>query len=178
VPPESPPDRPAEPHTEPGARDALGAQETPAWALTFVRILDDGLRIPGTNIGIGLDAILGFLFPGIGDAATGLASLALIVLAFQMRVPKVVLLRMMMNIAIDTLVGAIPIAGDAFDLFWRSNRKNLELIQRYDRSLDRRPSGADYLIVGLGILLALFVVILPVALSVALAVYLWQRISR
>ena len=57
-----------------------------------------------------------------------------------MRVPKVVLLRMVFNIVLDTLVGSIPLVGDAFDLFWRSNRSNLELLQRYDRNPDRHPT--------------------------------------
>src|SRR5882724_4932778 len=114
--------------------------ETPAWAITLVRLLDDAVFIPGTRIGVGLDAILGFLFPTIGDAATGLASLALLVLGFQMRVPKVVLVRMVFNILLDTLLGSIPLVGDAFDLFWRSNRRNLELIQRFDRNPNRHPT--------------------------------------
>src|SRR3954462_6606787 len=102
--------------------------ETPAWALTLVKLLDEAVFVPGTRIGVGLDALLGFLFPTLGDAATGVASLALLLLGFQMRVPQVVLLRMAFNILLDTLLGSIPIFGDAFDLFWRSNRRNLELI--------------------------------------------------
>jgi Domain of unknown function (DUF4112) len=153
------------------------SSDTPAWARTLVRLLDDAVFIPGTRIGVGLDAILGFLFPVVGDAATGLASLALLVLAFQMRVPKVVLLRMVFNIALDTLVGSIPIAGDAFDLFWRANRKNLELIQRYDKNPDRRPTVADYAVVGLGVLLVLAAVALPVVVGLALLHWLWRVIS-
>src|SRR5450432_1942440 len=146
---------------------AADRSATPAWALTLVRILDDGAHIPGTRIGIGLDAVLGFLFPTLGDAATGLASLALLVLGLQMRVPTVVILRMVFNIALDALVGAIPILGDVFDLFWRSNRRNLELLQRYDRNPDRRPSAADYAIVGLGIVAVLVALALPVLFGLA-----------
>jgi hypothetical protein len=151
--------------------------ETPAWAVTLVRILDDALTIPGTHIGIGLDAIIGFFFPGLGDAATGLASLALVVLAFHMRVPKVVLARMIFNILIDTLVGAIPILGDVFDVFWRSNRKNLELIQRYDENPDRRPTAADYVVVGLGVALVMVALALPIVIGFALLRWLWHAIS-
>jgi Domain of unknown function (DUF4112) len=151
--------------------------ETPAWAVTLVRILDDAFTIPGTHIGVGLDAIIGFFFPGLGDAATGLASLALVVLAFHMRVPKVVLVRMIFNILIDTLVGAIPILGDAFDVFWRSNRKNLELIQRYDKNPDRRPTAADYLVVGLGVALVMVAFALPIVIGFALLRWLWHAIS-
>ena len=142
-----------------------------------MRILDDALTIPGTHIGIGLDAIIGFFFPGLGDAATGLASLALVVLAFHMRVPKVVLARMIFNILIDTLVGSIPILGDAFDVFWRSNRKNLELIQRYDQNPDRHPTAADYVVVGLGVALVMVALALPIVIGFALLRWLWHAIS-
>ena len=160
-----------------GQPTPAGSTQTPAWAVALVRVLDDALTIPGTHIGIGLDAIIGFFFPGLGDAATGLASLALVVLAFHMRVPKVVLARMIFNILIDTLVGAIPILGDVFDVFWRSNRKNLELIQRYDITPDRRPTAADYLVVGLGVALVLTALALPIVIGFALLRWLWHAIS-
>src|SRR3954470_22846573 len=152
------------------------AQKAPAWAQQLVRLLDDGLTIPGTRIGVGLDALLGFFFPTLGDAATGLGSLALLLLAFQMRVPKVVVLRVVLNIAVDVLIGCIPLAGDAFDLFWRSNRRNLELLQRYESDPLRRADLADYLIVGLGIALVLAAVILPLILGVALLRLLWRHV--
>ncbi|HTA90433.1 MAG TPA: DUF4112 domain-containing protein [Polyangiaceae bacterium] len=161
----------------PGRSARSAGPETPVWALTLVRLLDDALTIPGTRIGIGLDAILGFLFPGLGDAATGLASLSLVVLAFQMRVPKVVILRMVFNIALDTVLGAVPIAGDLFDLFWRSNRRNLQLIQRYDTNPDRHPSVTDYLVVGFGILLVVVAVTLPIVVGFAVLHWLWHAIS-
>jgi hypothetical protein len=164
------------PDLEPG-RGRPTDSETPAWAVTLVRLLDDAVFIPGTRIGVGLDAILGFLLPTIGDAATGLASLALLVLGFQMRVPKVVLLRMVFNILLDTLLGSIPLVGDAFDLFWRSNRRNLELIQRFDRNPNRQPSVADYLIVGLGVALVVAAVVLPIVVGFALLRWLWHALS-
>ena len=154
------------------------AERIPEWAKTWVRLLDDGVKIPGTQVGFGLDAILGFIFPTLGDAATGLGSLALLALAFRMRVPKVVLLRMVLNIALDTLVGSIPFLGDAFDLFWRSNRRNLELLKRYEGGASRRPELADYLIVGLGAILAVAAVVLPVVLGVALIKLVFSGISR
>jgi Domain of unknown function (DUF4112) len=89
-----------------------------------------------------------------------------------------VLLRMVFNIALDTLVGSIPILGDAFDLFWRSNRRNLALIQRYDRNPDRLPTVTDYLVVGLGFALVVAAVVLPVVLGFALLRFLWHAISN
>jgi hypothetical protein len=152
-------------------------ERVPPWAVSLARILDDAFRVPGTNVSIGLDAILGFFLPTIGDAATGVASLALLVLGFQMGVPRVVLLRMVFNIAIDTLLGSIPFLGDVFDLFWRSNRRNLELLQRYDRDPARRPTVTDYLIVGLGIALVVAAVVLPLLLGFAVLRFLWRQIS-
>src|SRR6476659_8589691 len=84
----------------------------PAWATLLARLMDDAVRIPGTNRRIGLDAILGFLTPGFGDALSASTGVALIVLAFTMRVPGVVLFRMAINVAIDTIIGAIPLLGD------------------------------------------------------------------
>jgi hypothetical protein len=136
-------------------------EQAPPWANQLVRLLDDGLTIPGTRIGIGLDAALGFLFPTLGDALTGLGSVSLLLLAFQMRLPKVIVLRIVFNIAVDVLIGCVPFVGDAFDLFWRSNRRNLELLQRYSQDPLRRPDALDYLLVGLGFVLVAAAVVLP-----------------
>lgn len=154
-------------------RDSAG---TPAWAQVLVRLLDDALTIPGTRIGIGLDALLGLIFPTLGDAATGLASLSLLFLALQRRVPKVVVLRMIFNIALDVLIGCVPILGDAFDLVWRSNRRNLVLLQRYERNPQRRPDLGDYLLVGFGCLLVLAAIALPLLLGVALLRWLGRAL--
>ena len=154
---------------------APGETNTPAWAATLVRVLDDGLRVPGTRIGIGLDALLGFLFPVVGDAATAIGSLALLVLAFRMRVPKVVIFRVVFNIALDALLGSIPLVGDVFDVFWRANRRNLELLQRYDRDPTRRAGLADYAIVTLGVLLVVASVLLPIVLGALLLHWVFRH---
>ncbi|MEZ4286963.1 MAG: DUF4112 domain-containing protein [Polyangiales bacterium] len=113
------------------------------WPETIVRILDDGLRIPGTTFRFGFDAILGLLLPVAGDSITGMGSVTLLTLAIRRGVPTVVLLRMVMNIVVDVLLGAIPFVGDAFDLVWRSNRMNLELIERHAKD-ERQTSITDY----------------------------------
>ena len=152
------------------------AERPKAWAEQLVRVLDDGLTIPGTRIGVGLDAVLGFLFPTLGDALTGLGSLSLLVLAFQMRLPKVVILRVVFNIALDVVLGCLPFVGDVFDLFWRSNRRNLELLQRYSGDPLRRPDVVDYLIVGLGFALVFAAIILPLLLGVWLVQLILRHI--
>lgn len=132
---------------------------TPDWAESLVRFLDDGIRVPFTDFRFGFDAILGLL-PVAGDAATGLTSAAILGLALKQGVPAIVLLRMVGNIAVDVLVGMVPVVGDAFDLVFKSNRRNLDLIERY-RDEDAEPGVADYLIVGVGLLLAVAMVALP-----------------
>ena len=93
-----------------------------------VRWLDDAVRIPGTKFGIGLDALLGFLLPGVGDAVTGAVSLTVLTTAARRGVPRVVLARMLLNVIIDVVGGLVPIVGDVFDVMWRSNTKNLALL--------------------------------------------------
>ncbi len=153
------------------------SQQLPPWAFALTRLLDDALMIPGTRIGIGLDAVLGFFLPTIGDATTGLASLALLVLGLRMRVPRVVLMRMVFNIALDALLGSIPLLGDVFDVFWRSNRRNLGLLQRYEQGPPRAATASDYLVVALGGVLIVAAVVLPLLLGFALLRSLWGYMS-
>jgi hypothetical protein len=105
---------------------------------------DTIFRIPGLNIRFGLDAILG-LIPGIGDIATSLASLYILSAANRYNVPRITLARMALNVVLDTLIGAIPLVGDVFDAFWKSNQRNVELLRRHmaaapgaERTLQRR----------------------------------------
>ncbi len=90
-------------------------------------LLDDFVRIPGTSIRFGLDGVVG-LIPGVGDLLGGLASTVIILAAWARGVPKVVLLRMVANVGVEVVVGAIPVLGDAFDIAWRANRRNYALL--------------------------------------------------
>jgi hypothetical protein len=96
----------------------------------LARLLDDLIRIPGTNIGIGLDPIIG-LIPGVGDVVGGLMSTYILMVAAQEGVPASVLMRMLGNIALDSLVGVVPVVGDLFDVGVKSNRRNVDLLERY-----------------------------------------------
>lgn len=92
-------------------------------------LLDESITLPG-GYKIGLDGLLG-LIPGVGDLiGSGLSSLILFK-AYKQNVPKVVLARMMLNIVIDTLVGAIPVVGDLFDFIWKANVMNSKLLDNY-----------------------------------------------
>jgi hypothetical protein len=109
----------------------------------LANLFDTALIIPGTNIRFGLDALIG-LVPGIGDTITTLTSLYIVHEAHQLGAPKHLIARMLANIALDGVVGAVPLVGDAFDVFWRSNRRNMALLKNYLRSQGEmtRPVGA------------------------------------
>src|SRR3546814_752680 len=96
--------------------------------------LDDRFRVPGTNIRFGLDALIG-LVPGVGDSATFLVSAWLIVRARSLGLPGGVVARMALNVAIDLVIGTIPLLGDLFDLGFKANRRNVALVRRH---LERR----------------------------------------
>ena len=90
--------------------------------------LDDLFRIPGVGWRFGLDAIIG-LIPNIGDTLTSFASFYILLAGVRYGVPKITLLRMAVNIAVDYLVGSIPVIGDAFDFVWKANKMNMNLIR-------------------------------------------------
>jgi hypothetical protein len=91
-------------------------------------MLDSAFVIPGTNFRFGLDGVIG-LFPGIGDAISTALSAYIVYEAKQLGVPKHVLARMIGNVALDGLVGAVPLAGDVFDVMFRANRRNIRLLR-------------------------------------------------
>jgi hypothetical protein len=91
-------------------------------------LLDTAFIVPGTNVRFGFDALIG-LVPGIGDAITTAMSLYIVHEARQLGVPRYLLVRMLGNVALDGIVGAVPLLGDAFDVMWRANRRNVRLLQ-------------------------------------------------
>jgi hypothetical protein len=99
----------------------------------LANLLDTAFIIPGTNIRFGVDALIG-LVPGIGDAITTVMSLYIVREARELGVPRHVIARMLVNVALDGVVGAVPFLGDAFDVMWRANRRNMALLRNH---LDR-----------------------------------------
>ena len=136
-------------------------------------MFDSAFRIPGTQITFGLDPILG-LFPGLGDLASPILSLVLLWHGARLRVPKVVLTRMVLNVLIDVGVGAIPVAGDLFDFGWKANVWNLELIERHAMPGQRATSG-DYVFVILCGLVVGTVALIPLLLVWSLLSWLDLR---
>ncbi len=96
----------------------------------LVQILDNWFAIPGTNVRIGLDSIVG-LIPGVGDAVMLLANIHVVQRLSKLGLPGFVRLRMYGNVLIDVLVGAIPVLGDIFDVAFKSNVRNLALARRH-----------------------------------------------
>ena len=124
--------------------------------------LDQRFTIPGTSIRIGLDPILG-LIPGIGDMIANLAGSAIILIAAQYRLPKIVLLRMGLNVVLNAIIGAIPVFGDIFSIWFRSNVKNAQLLERYVGTEDRVSNFSNWIfviaVIG-GIILLLIAILL------------------
>jgi hypothetical protein len=96
------------------------------WAV----LLDSAFRIPGTNVRFGLDAIIG-LVPGLGDLVSTALSSYIIWEARQLGLPRWKIARMVGNVAADTVLGAIPFAGDVFDVFFRANRRNMRIVREH-----------------------------------------------
>jgi hypothetical protein len=109
------------------------------------RLLDDAFRVPGTNLRFGWDPLVG-LIPWIGDVLTAVSSGAIILQAHHMRVPRVVQLRMVMNVAIDVIVGVVPVVGDLADFAWKSNARNFALLERHAAEA-RPPTTGDWMFV-------------------------------
>lgn len=149
------------PHPGRHARDSLGEVETLAW------LLDNSILVPGTGgRRIGADAIVG-LVPVVGDMLSAGVGLFVVWRGSRLGLPRVVVARMLANSAIDLAVGAIPVAGDAFDLWFKANTRNLQLMRRHLESpgaSTRRESLGLFVLLGLVVLLFGLVIWLLVAL--------------
>jgi len=135
----------------------------------LAKLLDNSISIPGTGWKIGFDPIVG-LIPGIGDLIGAVLSGYIILEAARAEVPGYTLVRMVVNVGIDTLVGSIPAVGDLFDAAWKSNTKNVALLERHlsgDRvTIAREKRGAIA-----AMILIVIVLILIVGAGLALGIY-------
>jgi hypothetical protein len=93
-------------------------------------LLDSAIIIPGTSVRVGLDALIG-LFPVFGDVITTAISLSIVYEARELGAPMRLIARMLGNVFIDGTVGAVPLVGDAFDVMWRSNVRNMHLLHSW-----------------------------------------------
>ena len=132
-----------------GATVHMARQTYLAVARLLAQVLDRSIRVPGTNLRIGLDPLIG-LIPGFGDAVASLAGSMILFLAAQLQVPKIVLVRMSVNIALNGVIGSIPLLGDLFSLWFQSNVRNVELLERHVTPTGRASTFWDWaFVVGL-----------------------------
>ena len=144
--------------------DPRGIELLRRWA----RLFDSAFRVPGTNITFGLDPILG-LIPGLGDLTSPIFCVFIIWHAAKLRVPKVVMARMVLNALIDSVAGAIPLFGDLFDFAWKASAWNLALLERH--AMPGTPARrSDWIFVG-------FCITVVVVLALAPLVLLWLSLS-
>ena len=144
-------------------------------ARALARVLDTAIGIPGTRIRVGLDAILG-LIPGAGDAVSAALSGYIILAAARAGASRPVLLRMVGNVVLDTLIGAVPVLGDLFDIAFRSNARNVALLERHavdPVAVDRGTRRFGVIIVAVLVLVILGIV----TLGFMLARMLWGLLT-
>ena len=104
-------------------------------------LLDTAIVVPGTNFRFGLDALIGPV-PGIGDAITTLLALYIVNEARALGAPRLLIARMLANVALDGVVGVVPVAGDLFDAAFRANRRNVALLRAHLDRVERRHGWA------------------------------------
>jgi hypothetical protein len=158
-----------QPRSQPrGARASRSGEAIPEWVEPVVALMDTAFVIPGTRIRIGLDPILGLILPGAGDALTALVGAGLVWVAFKQRVPSMILLRMVLNLVIDALIGMIPFVGDIFDIGFRAGVRNYALLQRYAGDAAAKPRPGDYAVVALALVCTLALLALPILMALGL----------
>jgi hypothetical protein len=129
-------------------------------------LLDDIFRIPGTQIRFGLDALIGWV-PGIGDAMTGIASFLIVFASWRRGAKGVTLVRMTANVLLETVIGAIPVAGDVFHVIWKANRRNYRLLLR-EKDQPGADTGRDWMF------LAVLLFALIAAVAIPIAILIWS----
>lgn len=155
--------------------DALRRDAYVKTAQVLADVLDATVRIPGTVLTIGLDPLLG-LIPAVGDAIAGMIGAIILGLATRLQVPRIVVARMSLNLLINGVIGTVPVAGDLFSVWFRSNARNAALL-REAALRPERSTAVDWTYVAVmvggtvGLLLAM------IGLVMWLAVGLWSRLA-
>jgi hypothetical protein len=134
--------------------------------LAMSKMLDELVRVPGTNVTAGLDPLIG-LIPVVGDIVAAVPGAWLIGEAWRFGIPRVVLARMVVNLTVDLGIGAIPLIGDVYDLFFRSNRRNLDLFRRYALEPETSTRSHRLFFLGLGMFVIGFLWLCALAVGAA-----------
>lgn len=154
-----------------GPDEAAQLQPKNEFMAVLTRLMDDVFVIPGTNVRFGLDPLIG-LIPGFGDTTGAVISSLLLVQGARSGLPKIVIARMALNVLINTALGALPVLGDAFSVYFKSNVRNLELLKQH-AGARKKSTSVDWLFV-----VALIAGILLVLLgSIAGLVLLLQKVA-
>lgn len=136
-------------------------------------LLDDFIKIPGTNFRFGLDPIIG-LIPGLGAGSSAVVSSVILLQALRSGVPRIVLVRMALNVVVNSLLDAVPFVGDFCSAFYKSNRRNIELLDRHSGTAARGSHTADWIFV---VALIAGLIALAVAVS-AVAIFLVYQLGK
>jgi len=126
-------------------------------------IMDNFLRVPGTQFRFGLDPLMGLL-PGLGDTGSAIISAMALVEAARRGLPKILLARMSLNILINEAIGIVPVVGDAFSFWFKSNARNYELLRRHTAA-PGRASKSDWIFVAFVLGALGFILLLSLAVS-------------
>jgi hypothetical protein len=146
-------------------------EHLPAIADMLAKALDTTIKIPGTSIYIGLDPLLG-LIPGVGDVLANLIGTIILALATRLQLPRIVLARMSLNLLINGAVGAVPVVGDLFSVWFRSHARNAALLREAALKVDRETHADWFYVVGIiGGTVALLM--LMIAFVIWLVIKLW-----
>ncbi len=146
----------------------------------LAKLLDNSIAIPGTGWKIGFDPIVG-LIPGIGDLIGAVLSGYIVLEAARADVPAMTLMRMLANVGIDTLLGAIPALGDVFDAAWKSNTKNVALLERHlsgDKAALARDRRNSLGMISLAVIVLILILGAGLVLGIAVARLLWSLGTR
>jgi hypothetical protein len=150
-------------------RDLEGEKRQKDFSGGIAKVLDDLFRVPGTDRRFGIDPLLGLL-PFAGDALGMSAASAILITAASQGVPKIVLVRMCVNVFINAAVGAIPGVGDAFSFWFKSNVRNHHMLMKHARG-SHVSTKKDWIFVGF--LLAGLVIILLGSLFIYASLVAW-----
>ena len=138
-------------------------------------LLDNSIALPGTRFRIGLDAVIG-LIPGFGDLVGALLSTFIVREAARVGAPPSVLTRMAFNVVVEGLVGFIPVLGDVFDAAWKSNQRNVVLLEEHLQN-PRRAVRSSRLFVALLIAGLVIFIVITGALAFLVARFVWHALS-
>lgn len=154
---------PSETYRQDTGTDLLDQLPPMRWVDSYSRLLDTKFRIPGTKIRFGADFLMG-LVPGVGDAISlGLSGLLIATMAKNGASPRLVL-RMLSNVGLDAVVGTVPVLGNLFDLFFKANTRNLDLMRQYYDE-DKHTGSVWPILLAIGLVLIIVLTIVLIVLA-------------